>query len=184
VGYTLLHRDQSGALGRLEAIGALAEIEHAVLAHCGAQAPLPRYQPQEIKRRMKPMGWRPEIRVPMYSAWVEAQAERQPNDRYDLFKVFQEDGRRIGVAIEIEDWEIQNDLLKFRRGAARGQIAVGVVLHPNESAMRYVFDHVRLLTEPLFADLPIAFLAPDGPGLERHEPKRSPSYSPYLFPWS
>jgi hypothetical protein len=184
VGYTLLREEQSGALPRLDDIGALAEIEEAVLRHCASQAPLPRYQPQEIKRHLKPKGWEVERRVPMYSAWIEAQAVRQPNDRYDLLKFFIEGKRRIGVAIEIEDWEIQNDLLKFRRGVARGQIDIGVLLHPHESALRYVFDHVRLLTEPLFADLPIAFIAPLGPGLKPHQEKQAPTHSPYLFPWS
>jgi len=47
------------------------------------------------------------------------------------------------VAIEIERWEIQNDLLKFRRGFARGLVAAGVILHDGPDHLRYCFEHLR-----------------------------------------
>ncbi len=74
------------------------------------------------------------------------------NDRYDLWKSFELDGgARIGVAIEMERWEVWTDLLKFRRGIQRHQIAVGVILHDNPANLYYVYHHLRLISEPLLA---------------------------------
>lgn len=84
------------------------------------------------------------MRVPPLSA---AYDNRPSNDRYDAWKVFDCENRRIGVGLEIEHWEIQNDLLKFLRGHSRGQIAAGVVLHANPSEVRYAYEHVLRMTE-------------------------------------
>src|SRR5262249_20086021 len=100
----------------------------------------------------------------------------------DLWKVFQSDGKRLGVAIEIERWEVWTDLLKFRRGFERGQIAVGVILHDNPESLDYVYNHLRLLSGPLFADLPVAYLAPAGPGLPEPKVKAPVRYAPFQMP--
>jgi hypothetical protein len=62
----------------------------------------------------------PEIRVPPYGS---EQDDWAINERYDAFKFFEESGRQVGVAIEMEGWQINNDLLKFRRGFSRGRSA-------------------------------------------------------------
>jgi hypothetical protein len=160
--YTLSTRSQNGAEELLDRLGALAEIRAAVIAHCDANAPAPLYKPQEIKRRLGPLGWRPELRVPAYSPdWDHLRG----NERYDLCKQFDEDGETAGVAIEIEKWEIQNDLLKFRRGVQRGMIAAGVILHDGPRHLDYCFEHLRHVSEPLFGHIPILFCAPAGPGV-------------------
>jgi hypothetical protein len=160
--YSLLTRSQAGAEELLERVGALAEIRRAVVAHCEAHPPAPPYKPQEIKRRLVPFGWKPEMRVPTYApAWDHLRG----NERYDLCKRFELDGESVGVAIEIERWEIQNDLLKFRRGHHRGIIAAGVLLHDGPTNLAYCFEHLRHVSEPLFGHLPILFCAPTGPGL-------------------
>ena len=46
--------------------------------------------------------------------------------------------------------EVWTDLLKFRRGIQRHQIAVGVILHDNPANLYYVYHHLRLISEPLF----------------------------------
>ncbi len=67
------------------------------------------------------------------------------NDRYDLWKSFELDGgARIGVAIEMERWEVWTDLLKFRRGIQRHQIAVGVILHDNPANLYYVLSEAAI----------------------------------------
>src|SRR4051794_24104128 len=161
--YDLAVRSQAGADKLLERLGALDEIRSAVVAHCEAGAPTPTYNPQEIKRLLKPHGWQPEKRVPTYSPdWDHLKG----NERYDVLKTFELDGEEIGVAIEIEKWEIQNDLLKLRRGFARRLIGVGVILHDGPTHLDYCFDHLRHVNEPLFSELPILFCAPAGPGLQ------------------
>jgi len=130
--YRLLYKDQAGARKVLSRCGALREIRNAVLAHCAAHAPSPPYKPQEIKKRLRPMGWIPEVRVPPF----DPRHDKLPiNDRYDLWKPFDLDDKRVGVAIEMERWEVWNDLLKFRRGMQRGQSAVGVILHDHPQTL-------------------------------------------------
>jgi hypothetical protein len=160
--YHLVIRSQAGAEDLLRGLGALREIERAVVGHCEATGPRPTYAPQEIKRWLRPHGWQPERRVPAYSTdWDHLRI----NERYDLYKDFGSDGRPAGVAIEIERWEIQNDLLKLRRGLRRGLIVAGVLLHDGPANLEYCFDHVRHVSEPLFGDIPVLFCAPEGPGL-------------------
>ena len=105
------------------------------------------------------------------------------NDRYDLWKSFELDGgARIGVAIEMERWEVWTDLLKFRRGIQRHQIAVGVILHDNSANLYYVYHHLRLISEPLFSALPVVFAAPEGEGLETAAPPSNRRFAPYRMP--
>jgi hypothetical protein len=113
-----------------------------------------------------------------------AQYDNLPiNDRYDLWKSFELDGgARIGVAIEMERWEVWTDLLKFRRGIQRHQIAVGVILHDNPANLYYVYHHLRLISEPLFSALPVVFAAPEGEGLETAAPPSNRRFAPYRMP--
>jgi hypothetical protein len=92
------------------------------------------------------------------------------NDRYDLWKAFDAEGETVGTGLEIEKWEVWNDLLKFRRGFDRGQIAAGIILRDNPANLRYVFDHLRLMTDAMFADVSILYAAPKGGGLPRTTP--------------
>lgn len=131
--------------------------------------------PQEIKNHLKPLGWTPEVRVPPFHVRYD---DLRINDRYDLWKSFELDGARIGVAIEIERWEVWNDLLKFRRGIQRGQIAAGVILHDSLESLTYVFEHLRLVSEPLFSELPILFVAPAGEGLKNAANPRALHFGP------
>ena len=78
--------------------------------------PAPLYKPQEYKKRLAVHGWIPEPRVPPYSP---AHDDLPINERYDALKFFERDDEELGVAIEMEDWEIYNYLLKFRRGYER-----------------------------------------------------------------
>lgn len=177
--YRLRVEDQAGAAELLKATGALAEIEQAVVSHCMDYAPEPRYRPQEIKKRLAPAGWVPEVRVPPFDPQND---ELLINERYDIWKPFEIDRERIGVAIEMERWEVWNDLLKFRRGIERGQIAVGVILHDNPASLSYVYDHLRLISEPLFGTLPVAFVAPEGDGLAEPSVAAVRQYAPYRIP--
>jgi hypothetical protein len=161
--YEVVVRSQAGAEELLRTLGALAEIESAILEHCAAHEPEPPYLPQEYKRRLAPLGWVPEVRVPPYSADHDSLVI---NERYDAFKFFDLAGDEVGVAIEMEGWAINNDLLKFRRGFYRGQIAAGVLLQPNYYDLYYCYEHKRHLNEPLFSKIPIAFICPRGPGLK------------------
>lgn len=160
--YRLATRSQAGAEDLLRRLGALGEIERAVIRHCEATAPTPTYKPQEIKRWLRPDGWEPEKRVLAFSPdWDHLRI----NERYDLFKEFGSGDESAGVAIEIERWEIHNDLLKFRRGLNRGMIVAGVLLHDGPANLTYCFNHARHLSEPLFGDIPLVFCAPEGPGI-------------------
>jgi hypothetical protein len=80
----------------------------------------------------------PEIRVPPYGS---EQDDWAINERYDAFKFFEESGRQVGVAIEMEGWQINNDLLKFPRGFSRGQICAGVLLQPDLKESRQRAAH-------------------------------------------
>jgi hypothetical protein len=177
--YGLFIREQSGALGILEELGALDEIGAAVVAHCEEFRPDPPYRPELLKARLEEQGWLREPRVPPPDSALDA---LPVNDRYDALKFFRHDGGEVGVAVEIEPWQINNDLIKFWRGHARGQIAVGVLVQPDPDTVRYCFDQMRLLTEPLFGHVPIAFLAPDGPGLKQSSNRRSRKYGPFPMP--
>jgi hypothetical protein len=84
---------------------------------------------------------------------------------YDLFKEFELEGNTVGVAIEIERWEIHQDLLKFRRGHERALIVCGVILSDGPACLDYIYKHARDLSEPLFGHIPVLYCAPDGPGL-------------------
>src|SRR4051812_8721210 len=83
--YELIVRSQAGAEELLLELGALQEIEQAVLAHCAAYAPEPPYKPQEYKKHLAAFGWAPEVRVPPYSAELD---DWPINERYDAFKFF------------------------------------------------------------------------------------------------
>jgi hypothetical protein len=56
--YRLCLRSHCGAQSLLEHVGALAEIETAIMAHCLASAPeAPRYAPQAVKAELRKLGW-------------------------------------------------------------------------------------------------------------------------------
>jgi hypothetical protein len=176
--YAVVVKDQAGGADLLRSVGAMAEIENAVIEHCAANAPRPPYKPQAIKKLLAPRGWIPEVRVKPF----RAQHDGLPiNDRFDLWKSFPLGGTRIGVAIEIERWDVWTDLLKFRRGLKRRQIHVGVVLQDNPEHLTYVYDHLRLVSEPLFGRLPVVFMAPAGPGL-KDEPLSRRRFTDYRMP--
>jgi hypothetical protein len=177
--YSVQVEEQAGAGGLLTDVGALAEIEQAVIAHCVDHAPQPPYKPEEIKNRLEPAGWLREVRVPPFDPQYDA---LPINERYDLWKVFDAERGRVGVAIEIERWEVWTDLLKFRRGIQRGQIVAGVILHDNPQTLSYVFNHLRHLSEPLFGEMPVAIIAPTGPGLADATTAKARSFSPFRMP--
>lgn len=177
--YEMVVRSQAGAEELLGELGAIAEIEEALLGHCEASRPAPLYKPQQYKKRLAVHGWIPEAPVPPLSPELDDLAI---NERYDALKFFERDGSEVGVALEMEGWQIYNDLLKFRRGHARGQIVAGVILQPNYATLHYCFEHMRHLNEPLVGDIPILFVCPRGPGLKEWlEPKKK-TYKPYRFP--
>jgi hypothetical protein len=179
VPYELIVRSQAGAEEFLREIGALAELEQAVLGHCEANRPTPLYKPQEYKKRLAVQGWIPEARVPPYSPEHD---ELPINDRYDALKFFERNRHEVGVALEIEGWEIYNDLLKFRRGHARGQIVAGVILQPHYATLRYCYEHMLKLNEPLVGHIPLLFICPRGPGLDEPTEPTKRKYRPYRFP--
>ena len=177
--FELVCRSQAGADVLLRELGALDQLRDAVVSYCvDSGVPAPPYKPQEIKKRLRVHGWLPEVRVPP----LNPKHDQLPvNDRYDLWKDFAAPGEHVGVAIEIERWAIWNDLLKFRRGLNRGQIRAGIVLHDHPQHLDYVFNHLRLMVEPVFDDIPILFAAPSGGALpEPYERKRN--YQPYRMP--
>jgi hypothetical protein len=177
--YDVLALDQCGALSLLEELGAWDEIKFSVIGHAYATAPAPTYKPEALKRLLIKRGWIPEVRVPPYSA----EHDQLPiNDRFDLYKVFDLGKSKVGIAIEIERWEVWQDLLKFYRGHHRSQIAAGIIVQDNPANLKYVFNHLRLLSGPLFEHLPIVFAAPTGPGLtETHAPSKQ-TYASFLMP--
>ena len=177
--YDVLAMDQYGALSLLEELGAWDEIKFSLIGHACATAPTPTYKPQALKRLLRKRGWIPEVRVPPYST----EHDQLPvNDRFDLYKVFDYRKSKVGIAIEIERWEVWQDLLKFYRGHHRGQIAAGVILQDNPANLKYVFNHLRLLSGPLFEHLPIVFAAPIGPGLPESHPPTKQTYAAFLMP--
>lgn len=178
--YELTVRSQAGAEERLRELGALDEIERSVLAHCEESRPAPPYKPQLIKARLAPLGWQPEARVPPYDPSFDVKL--RINERYDALKFFDTPVGQVGVALEMEGWEILNDLLKFRRGVGRGQIEIGVILQPFYADTYYCFEHMRHLNEPLFGDIPILFCCPRGPGLTEPAKVRAVTYQSYLMP--
>jgi hypothetical protein len=179
VSYELVVRSQAGAEELLRELGAFAEIEEAILGHCEANRPAPLYKPQEYKKRLALHGWIPEPRVPPYSPTHD---DLPINERYDALKFFERDGEEVGIAIEMEDWEIYNDLLKFRRGYERGQIGAGVILQPHAATLLYCFEHMLHLNEPLVGHIPILFVCPRGPGLKEPVARKLRKFSPYPMP--
>jgi hypothetical protein len=177
--YGLVVREQAGGLERLEELGAMDEIAGALIAHCDEFRPAPPYKPELLKARLAEVGWMRESRVPPPSADLD---ELPINDRYDALKFFRSGGSEVGVAIEMEGWEINNDLIKFWRGFTRGQIAVGVLVQPDPATVRYCFDQMRLLTRPLFGHLPIVFIAPDGVGLKQSASGKPRKQAPFPMP--
>jgi hypothetical protein len=177
--YELVIRSQSGAEALLQDLGALAEIEEAILGHCEANRPKPLYRPQEYKKRLAVHGWIPEPRVPPYSP---AHDHLPINERYDAIKFFDHGDQQLGVAIEMEDWQIYNDLLKFRRGYERGQIGAGVILQQHFATLNYCFEHMLKLNEPLVGHIPILFVCARGPGLKDPVAPQVKTFSPFLFP--
>lgn len=177
--YGLRIRDQAGALTLLEELGAIQEIFQAVTGHCEEFRPSPPYRPELLKARLEAFDWIREPRVPPPSPDLD---ELPINDRFDALKFFGDSDHEVGVAIEIEGWEINNDFLKFWRAHTRGQIAVGVIIQPDPATLHYCFDQMRLLTEPLFGQLPIVFIAPDGEGLKQHSPPKPKKLKPFPMP--
>jgi hypothetical protein len=180
--YGLIVREQSGAIAILEQLGAMEEIADAITDHCEQFRPDPPYKPELLKARLAERGWLREQRVPPPSPELD---HLPINDRYDALKFFPLAEGEAGVAIEIEGWEISNDLLKFWRGHTRGQIVVGVLVQPDPGTVRYCFEQMRLLTEPLFRTVPVAYFAPDGPGLKQStRGTRQPKYASFPMPRS
>jgi hypothetical protein len=109
--------------------------------------------------------------------------DRPINDRYDAWKAFDLGNRPVGVAVEIEHWEINNDLLKFRRGRARGQIVVGVIIHGDPSEVAYAYEHCLRVAEPLWEGLAVLLCSPEGPGLPAYglPPAKPKTYAPYRY---
>ena len=157
----------------------MEEIAGAVIAHCEEFRPDPPYKPKLLQKRLADQGWMTEARVPPPSADLD---ELPINEKYDALKFFRTGTSEVGIAIEIERWEITNDLIKFWRGFTRGQIAAGVLIQEDPGTVHYCFDQMRLLTEPLFGHLPIAFLAPDGPGLMQSISGKVVKYAPFPMP--
>ncbi len=176
--YELAIRSQAGAEQILRRLGALDEICDAVLGHCEEYRAAPPYKPQLLKERLRTHGWIPEVRVPPFSPEFDS---RPINERYDVFKFFKANGDEVGVAIEMDNWMVHRDLLKYRRGFERGQIAVGVVIQPNYRETYYCYEHFRPLNEPLFGEIPVLYCCPRGPGL-REPPVRSTRGKPFLMP--
>jgi hypothetical protein len=159
--FSFLCRDQAGGERILHQLGALAEIEEAVVEHY-ASLREPAYKPELQKQPFRDRGWTTEKRVPPFSpTWDFLRI----GDRYDIFKEFELSGQVFGVAIEMERWEIHQDLLRFRRGFERGLIGCGVILTEGPGCLAYIYDHARHLSEPLFGSIPVLYCAPDGPGL-------------------
>lgn len=177
--YEVVVRAQANADSLLRDLGALQEIEQAILSHCAATKPTPPYKPQEYKRLLAEHGWMPEMRVPPFDP---ARDGLVINERYDALKFFSRDGEEFGVAIEMEGWEIYNDLLKFRRGHQRGQIVAGVILQPDYATLRYCFEHMRHVNEPLVGHVPIAWVCPRGPGLKEPKESKTRTFAPYRMP--
>jgi hypothetical protein len=176
--YELAVRTQAGAQELLTRLGALAEIQKAVLAHCEQHRPAPLYRPQMLKDLLERDGWIREVRVPPFRAELDGQPI---NERYDMLKFFEDGGREVGVAIEMDNWMVHRDLLKFRRGLHRGQIVAGVIIQPNYRETHYCFEHFRHLNEPLFGEIPVLYCCPRGPGLEE-PPVRRTRGKPFLMP--
>jgi hypothetical protein len=44
------------------------------------------------------------------------------------------------------------------------------------------FDHLRLMSEPLFGELPILFIAPSGEDLDTSYTPTTKQFKPYLMP--
>jgi len=65
-----------------------------------------------------------------------------------MLKFFRARGREVGVAIEMDNWIVHRDLLKFRRGVARGQIVAGIVIQPDYYDTYYCFEHFLQINEP------------------------------------
>jgi hypothetical protein len=103
-----------------------------------------------------------EVRVPPFTSEYDDMAI---NERHDALKLFDVDGnRQVGVAIEMDNWMVHRDLLKFRRGVHRGQIVAAVIIQPNYRETHYCYEHFRHINEPLFGDLPVVYGCPRGPG--------------------
>jgi hypothetical protein len=180
--YGICMREHAGAEAILRELGALAEIEAAIVAHCRASASAPpRYAPEAIKRYLKAAGWVGEVRVPPMTADHD---NRAINDRYDAWKAFDGAQGQVGVGLEIEHWEINNDLLKFLRGQARGQMVVGVIIHADPSEVAYAYEHCLRVAEPLWQDLPVLLCSPEGPGLPAYglPPVQPRVYAPFRYP--
>ena len=97
------------------------------------------------------------MRVPPLNPALD---DKPINERYDMLKFFASSGNEVGVAIEMDNWMVHRDLLKFRRGFLRGQIAAGVIIQPNYRETYYCYEHFRLLNEPLFGEIPVLYLCP------------------------
>lgn len=176
--YELAMRSQAGAEKILDDLGALEEIRTAVLGHCEEHRPKPPYRPQSLKERLKQDGWIPEVRVPPLNSKLDSMPI---NERYDMLKFFEVESGEVGVAIEMDNWMVHRDLLKFRRGFKRGQIAVGVVIQPDYYNTHYCCEHLLPLNEPLFGEIPVMYCCPRGPGLK--EPLvRDRKFGAFLMP--
>ncbi len=121
---------------------------------------MPPYRPQLLKARLRIHGWMSEVRVPPLDPAFDDAAI---NERYDMLKFFAADGDEVGVAIEMDNWMVHRDLLKFRRGFGRGQSAVGVIIQPNYRETYYCYEHFRLLNERSSARSRFSIAAREGP---------------------
>src|SRR5262245_50925857 len=91
--YELVFRSQAGAEDLLRDLGAISEIEQALLTHCEANRPEPLYKPQEYKKGLAIHGWIPEARVPPY---LPEHDNLPINQRYDALKFFRRNGEEFG----------------------------------------------------------------------------------------
>jgi hypothetical protein len=73
--------------------------------------------------------------------------------------------------------------LKSRRGHARGQIATGVIVKPDDATLHYYFEH-RHPNEPLTGHIPILFVCAREPGLQEWTEPKKRSFAPCRFPKS
>jgi hypothetical protein len=158
--------------------GALGEIEAALRrAHTQLDNKGRRMGKSEIvERELFREGWR-KARV-----WVPEGLPRPSNDSFDGWKVFEEDGTRFGIAVEIE-WDYKRvylDFLKLWRARRGGQIRGGVIVLRSPDTFHYAVHHQLALYSDLLGDVPIALCALDDSDLA--DPTYREERAPLAFP--
>jgi hypothetical protein len=82
----------------------------------------------------------------------------------------------------MEEWELYDDLLKFRRGYSQARSAPASSFSPPYATLRYCYEHMLKLNEPLVGHIPILFVCPRGSGLKEPVPPKPRKFSPYVMP--